>query len=60
MVERWRARLSEGDALDEAGGYELLRDFGVPTPNFRVAEDEAAALAGAEAIGYPVVRNNFV
>jgi len=55
VVERWRARLSEGDALDEAGGYELLRDFGVPTPNFRVAEDEAAALAGAEAIGYPVV-----
>jgi acyl-CoA synthetase (NDP forming) len=55
VVARWRARLAEGSDLDEAGGYDLLRDFGVPAPEYRLAVDEAAALAGAEALGYPVV-----
>jgi acyl-CoA synthetase (NDP forming) len=55
VVARWRARLAEGSALDEADGYDLLRDFGVPAPEYRIAEDEAATLAGAEALGYPVV-----
>jgi len=55
VVARWRARLAEGPDLDEAAGYDLLRDFGVPAPKYRLAEDEAAALAGAEALGYPVV-----
>jgi len=54
-VARWRARLAEGSDLDEADGYDLLRDFGVPAPAYRLAEDEAAVLAGAEALGYPVV-----
>jgi acyl-CoA synthetase (NDP forming) len=55
VVARWRARLAEGSDLDEADGYDLLRDFGVPAPEYRIAEDEAAAVAGAEALGYPVV-----
>ncbi len=54
-VARWRARLAGTCALDEAEGYELLRDVGVPAPEHRIVEDEAAALAGAEALGYPVV-----
>jgi acyl-CoA synthetase (NDP forming) len=55
VVARWRVRLAEGSDLDEADGYDLLRDFGVPAPEYRLAEDEAATLAGAEALGYPVV-----
>jgi acyl-CoA synthetase (NDP forming) len=55
VVARWRARLAEGSDLNEADGYDLLRDFGVPAPEYRIAEDEAATLAGAEALGYPVV-----
>jgi acyl-CoA synthetase (NDP forming) len=55
VVARWRARLAEGSDLDEADGYDLLRDFGVPAPEYRLAEDEAATLAGAEALTYPVV-----
>ncbi|MBW2694603.1 MAG: acetate--CoA ligase family protein, partial [Deltaproteobacteria bacterium] len=55
VVARWRARLADGSDLDEADGYDLLRDFGVPAPEYRIAEDEAAAVAGAEALGYPVV-----
>jgi acetate---CoA ligase (ADP-forming) len=55
VVTRWRARLADGSDLDEAGGYDLLRDFGVPVPEYRIAEDEAATLAGAETLGYPIV-----
>lgn len=55
VVARWRARLAKGDHLDEADGYDMLRDFGVPAPEYRIAADEAATLAGAEVLGYPVV-----
>ena len=54
-VERWRERLATGEDLDEAAGYDLLRDFSVAAPNYRIAEDKASAVAGAEALGYPVV-----
>ena len=41
--------------LSEAAGYQLLRDFGVPAPKFKIVKSaEEAAKAGAE-IGYPVV-----
>lgn len=41
--------------LSEAEGYQLLRDFGVPAPKFKIVKSaEEAAKAGAE-IGYPVV-----
>ena len=55
VVARWRARLSEAPSLDEGAGYDLLRDFGVPAPDYRIADNEAGVLAGAEALGYPVV-----
>jgi acyl-CoA synthetase (NDP forming) len=55
VVARWSTRLAEGSDLGEADGYDLLRDFGVTAPEYRLAEDEAATLAGAEALGYPVV-----
>jgi acyl-CoA synthetase (NDP forming) len=55
VLERWRKRLGSGDPLDEAEGYALLRDFGVPAPAAQVIEDEHAALTAARALGYPVV-----
>ncbi len=55
-VERWRERLQKGDDLDEAAGYDLLRDFSVAAPSYCIAEDETSAVAGANALGYPVRR----
>lgn len=54
-VARWRGRLSAGGALDEAEGLALLADFGIAVPAHAVVEDEAAAVAAAERIGFPVV-----
>ncbi len=54
-VARWRARLAGGGALDEAEALGLLADFGVPTTPVRLAGDREAALAAADALGYPVV-----
>ncbi len=53
-VGRWRARLGQGGALDEAEGLALLTDFGIPTLPVHVAGDRDAALAAAESLGYPV------
>ena len=55
VIDRWRDRLSRGDALGEAEGLELLADFGVPAMAVRTADDRDDALAAAQAIGYPVV-----
>ncbi|MFO0996308.1 MAG: acetate--CoA ligase family protein [Alphaproteobacteria bacterium] len=54
VLARWRERLAEPAPLDEAEGLQLLADYGVPTPKFRVVEDGAAALKAAKALGYPV------
>ncbi len=54
-VERWRARLTRGQVLDEAESTLLLGDFGIPVNTCRIAESEAAALAAAAELGYPVV-----
>jgi acyl-CoA synthetase (NDP forming) len=54
IVARWQERIEAGDALDEAEGYALLRDFGVPAPQARVAEDASGALAAARELGFPV------
>ena len=54
VLERWRERLESGDPLDEAEGYALLRDFGVPALEAQVVEESHAALAAARALGYPV------
>ena len=55
VIKRWRGRLAGGVALDEAVGLGLLRDFGIAAVEPRIVEDRAAALAAAEAIGYPLV-----
>src|SRR5262245_32234053 len=40
--------------LSEYDSKELLRGFGVPTTAERLAPDAAAAVAAADALGYPV------
>jgi acyl-CoA synthetase (NDP forming) len=54
VVARWQERLGAGGALDEAEGYALLRDFGVPAPEAQVVEDAAGARAAARELGFPV------
>ncbi|MGI9263312.1 MAG: acetate--CoA ligase family protein [Gammaproteobacteria bacterium] len=50
----WRARLSNGDLLDEVESGQLLADFGLPVNPSHVATDSASALAAARKTGYPV------
>ena len=54
LVDRWRARLGDGGPLDEADALALIGDFGVPVVPAAVADDAEAAVAAAEALGYPV------
>ncbi len=53
-VARWRRRLALGGALAEAESLALLRDFGIPAVIAEAAADRDAAIAAAEAFGYPV------
>ncbi len=55
LVAKWRARLGGGAPLDELEALDLLQDFGLPTVPRRLALSREEALAGAEALGYPVV-----
>lgn len=55
VVSRWRARLSTGNALDEAAGLGLLADYGIEVPANRIIETAADLSEAAHAIGYPVV-----
>jgi succinyl-CoA synthetase beta subunit len=52
--DRWRERLATGEPLAELEGLELLADYGVPTVAAETGESAEAAVAAAEAIGYPV------
>ncbi|MGE0095126.1 MAG: acetate--CoA ligase family protein [Alphaproteobacteria bacterium] len=52
---KWRARLSQGGALDETESLALLSDYGVPVQPHAVVEGEGAALAAARKFGFPVV-----
>lgn len=47
--ERWLARLA-----DRVAPFELLADYGVPVVDVRTADSLGAALAAADAVGYPV------
>ena len=49
--ERWAARLLVGDV----DPFALLADYGVPAVATRRADDRVAAIAAADAAGYPVV-----
>jgi acyl-CoA synthetase (NDP forming) len=52
---RMRARLADRRRFDENDALTLLGDAGLPANAGSVVESEAAALAAAKAIGYPVV-----
>lgn len=47
--------MSAGSTLSEAASKDLLRGFGVPMPDERLAGTAGEAAAAASAIGYPVV-----
>ena len=51
---RWRQRLTDGGALDEAEGLDLLGDFAIPVTPTLVVESREAALEAAAALGHPV------
>jgi acetyltransferase len=48
-------RASGRTLLTEVESKDVLAAYGIPIAETRIAEDEAAAVAAAEAIGYPVV-----
>jgi acetyl coenzyme A synthetase (ADP forming)-like protein len=43
------------DMLREWEGYELLEEYDIPVPSFRVVASREGAVAAASSIGYPVV-----
>ncbi len=51
----WRARLGDGQKLDEHDALRMLRDLQLPANACRVAESESAASQAARDFGYPVV-----
>jgi acyl-CoA synthetase (NDP forming) len=53
--ERWTARLDDERPLDLAESSELLADYGIPSVDALTVADADAAVAAAEALGYPVV-----
>ena len=54
IVARWRARLGSGQVFDEAESLNLLADFHIAAPAWRLAENRETALAAAAAVGFPV------
>jgi acyl-CoA synthetase (NDP forming) len=55
VLAKLRARLADRRRFDENDALTLLGDAGLPANAGSVVESEAAALAAATAIGYPVV-----
>ena len=55
LVTRWRAKLADGDTLDEYESSRLLADFGVPMNPARLARSNAELLEAAEELGFPLV-----
>jgi acyl-CoA synthetase (NDP forming) len=53
--ETWRAVLSQGRPLDEGESLGLSAAYGLATLPWRIVEDEAAAIAAVQAIGFPAV-----
>jgi acyl-CoA synthetase (NDP forming) len=54
VVERWRARLVRGTALDEAESLALLSDYGIPAVPHRRVSSAAEARKAALDLGLPV------
>jgi acetyl coenzyme A synthetase (ADP forming)-like protein len=44
-----------GEMLSESEGYELLKEYDIPVPAYRVATNPQEAARAAAAVGYPVV-----
>ena len=55
VKERWRKRLREPRALDEAEGLALFADYGIATIAHRVVDSADAAAKAAAELGFPVV-----
>lgn len=55
VVEHWKARLCNGEALQEYEGLRLLSDFGLRVAQPIVANNEQAVLRAAAELGYPIV-----
>jgi acyl-CoA synthetase (NDP forming) len=53
--DRWRQRLADGTAFDEAEGLALLSDYGIAVPESRIAATKEEAAAAAADLGWPVV-----
>jgi succinyl-CoA synthetase beta subunit len=53
--EDWRALLRRKAPLGEQDGLRLLADYGIPSLPAEIVESEAAAVATAERLGFPVV-----
>jgi acetate---CoA ligase (ADP-forming) len=51
----WRRRLAGGAPLGESDALDLLAAWGIPAAGHRLVEDEAAAVAAATSLGFPVV-----
>lgn len=54
-LARFRARLADGRRFDENDALTFLKEAGLPANAGRIVEGEAAALAAARDIGFPVV-----
>jgi len=54
IVQQWTERLAAGGALGEVESLALLEGFGMVTAAARLAVSLEAALAAADALGYPV------
>lgn len=54
-IERWSQRLGQANACDELTSLELMRDFGLPSVAFTLADDAGQVQAAAACHGYPVV-----
>ena len=55
LLRRWRGALQQHGPRAESDCLALLADFGFPVMPYRAANDLEAALAAADALGYPVV-----
>ncbi len=54
IIAGWRARCATGQALLETEALALLKDFGVPVVEHRLADSAAAAVEAATKLGFPV------
>ncbi len=55
IINQWRDRLSGSSWIGEALGLELIEDFGIPVTRSVAVSDEAAVIAGAASLRYPLV-----